>query len=614
VTPKPCPRELRSLLVALVAVLLTLGLSALAAAQSVDLYVPPKPAVAPARVPPPLRLAPKTEPLAVLAPAVEAAAGRIEAVQEWNAARRLPARIGFVRPLPLAPQIRFLPETTGTAPFSTVHPPGAVGAMVQRADGSRVWGGEVVVEEAHRLRLHLADLRLPQGVRMWVYGEKGEPVGPFGLELAHENALWTPSVEGPVARLEVELPATLADGDWRMRIDRVGELLDPSVAFPRGGGGDGEVDTSCLIDVQCVSSSTFPVVDAVERAIAHLEFPIDQQFFGVCTGGLLNDTASSETPYLLTANHCIDTQTLASGLEAFWDLKSDGCGGSAPSLSSVPRSNGATLLATGVSSDYTLLRLNSIPAGRAFLGWTANPSALQQDTVLHRVHHPAPDDIFVQTYTRLEYLPGNFNLCGVDDDGRNLDNPSFFHHGRLLASGSFGGSSGAPLMLGNGQVVGQLLGGCGPDPDEGCDDSNEAVDGAFSNSINALRAFLDVGSQGCVPDATTLCLANNRFQARVRWRTRQGTMGDGMAVQVTPTPDDSGLFYFFNEDNWEMLIKVLNGCPITDHYWVFFAATTNVEFTLTVTDTQRGGSKEYFNELGQRANAVTDTQALATCP
>jgi hypothetical protein len=62
---------------------------------------------------------------------------------------------------------------------------------------------------------------------------------------------------------------------------------------------------------------------------------------------------------------------------------------------------------------------------------------------------------------------------------------------------------------------------------------------------------------------------------------------------------------------------------IRDSYWVFFAATTNVEFTTRVTDTLTGFVKtygksgetiEYNNPLGQPANAVTDTTAFATCP
>ncbi len=117
---------------------------------------------------------------------------------------------------------------------------------------------------------------------------------------------------------------------------------------------------------------------------------------------------------------------------------------------------------------------------------------------------------------------------------------------------------------------------------------------------------------GCVESPTANCLQNNRFKARVHWRTDFGTRGAGPVVPVSS--NDSGLFYFFNANNWEMLLKVLNGCPINDRYWVFAAATTNVEFTITVTDTQTQSAKSYFKPRGQAAPAITDTEAFATCP
>ena len=64
-----------------------------------------------------------------------------------------------------------------------------------------------------------------------------------------------------------------------------------------------------------------------------------------------------------------------------------------------------------------------------------------------------------------------------------------------------------------------------------------------------------------------------------------------------------------------MLVKVLNACiPPFDRYWFFYAATTNVEFTLTVTDTQADVIKSYRNPLGRPAPPIQDTQAFATCP
>ena len=117
---------------------------------------------------------------------------------------------------------------------------------------------------------------------------------------------------------------------------------------------------------------------------------------------------------------------------------------------------------------------------------------------------------------------------------------------------------------------------------------------------------------GCVPSDTTLCLNNDRFKVEVAWRDFDGNLGT--AKDVGFSSDDSGLLYFFSANNWEMLIKVLNGCGFNDRYWVFAAATTDVEYTLTVTDTQENVVKTYFNPLGEAAAAITDTEAFATCP
>lgn len=125
----------------------------------------------------------------------------------------------------------------------------------------------------------------------------------------------------------------------------------------------------------------------------------------------------------------------------------------------------------------------------------------------------------------------------------------------------------------------------------------------------------DLDTSGpCVAGATTLCLGTNgRFRVEVDWATAAGTSGAGAAVPLEGRAD-SGLFYFFNPNNIEMLVKVLNACPVNERFWVFFAATTTVEFTLTVVDTEANSGKIYVNPQGQPANAVTDTNAFGTCP
>jgi hypothetical protein len=126
--------------------------------------------------------------------------------------------------------------------------------------------------------------------------------------------------------------------------------------------------------------------------------------------------------------------------------------------------------------------------------------------------------------------------------------------------------------------------------------------------------FDDSGSAPChnAPLTETLHLGRGRFTASVTWDAGDGITGVGHVTP--PATDGSGVFWFFGPDNWELMVKVIDGCSLNHRYWVFSAATTDVEYTLTVTDTQTGAVVRYENPQGRRAPAVTDTSAFATCP
>ena len=116
--------------------------------------------------------------------------------------------------------------------------------------------------------------------------------------------------------------------------------------------------------------------------------------------------------------------------------------------------------------------------------------------------------------------------------------------------------------------------------------------------------------QACVADANTLCLNEDRFRVSVRWET-ENRAGDGKAVKLT---GDTGYFWFFSENNVEVVIKVLNGCAIGDGaYWVFIGGLTDVRVELAVEDVESGESKTYVNEAGNLFVPVTDTTAFPTC-
>jgi hypothetical protein len=113
----------------------------------------------------------------------------------------------------------------------------------------------------------------------------------------------------------------------------------------------------------------------------------------------------------------------------------------------------------------------------------------------------------------------------------------------------------------------------------------------------------------CTTDDDTGCLVDDRFKVEVTWRTENGATGVG---HVVPHSDNSVLVWFFEPSNVEMLLKVLDACaPPFEKYWVFYAATTNVEFSVKVTDVVTGVEKEYKNQMGNPAAPVQDTGTFA---
>jgi hypothetical protein len=140
---------------------------------------------------------------------------------------------------------------------------------------------------------------------------------------------------------------------------------------------------------------------------------------------------------------------------------------------------------------------------------------------------------------------------------------------------------------------------------------NDVVGGHSGSPTGGTVPYLDFPvAPGCTANATTLCF-DGRFAVTASWISPTAS---GIGTVVPGASSNSGLFWFFSADNWEVLVKELNGCSLNSRYWVFSAATTNVHYRLDVLDVPRGVNKVYFNYQGPPAPAITDTDAFATCP
>jgi hypothetical protein len=296
------------------------------------------------------------------------------------------------------------------------------------ARGPASWRLAIVSEGASFLRPHFAGFPAGDEAQVVVYG--GSPDQPAVVVRPTRSArgpdLWGPVVEGSVLFVEV---ITASGARPSLVVDVVGN------GIPRAR----RTAADCYLDPACYGDWS-----PIQSGIGRLYFEEGAQGY-VCSGALLTDQSHTGKPYFLTANHCLSRQEVADTAIVFWNYHRSACNGLVPSLGSVPRTAGATVLATGMLSDFTLLLLDGgPPPGTAFLGWTTQ--ALAAGAPVTVMHHPAGDR------KRISF--------GKALDPRANRGDRFWLVG-LTRGAVEGGSSGSPLFGPSRQVVGQLLGGSG---------------------------------------------------------------------------------------------------------------------------------------------------------
>jgi ELWxxDGT repeat protein len=136
--------------------------------------------------------------------------------------------------------------------------------------------------------------------------------------------------------------------------------------------------------------------------------------------------------------------------------------------------------------------------------------------------------------------------------------------------------------------------------------TEESVASASPLALAERKVVPSAATAACAPSSTRLCLNQDRFAVEISWKDFERKTGVGKAVEMT---GDTGYFWFFNESNVEVVLKVLDGTAVNGHHWVFYGALSSVEYTVTVTDTQTGEINTYKNPSG-RLVSMADTGAF----
>ncbi len=117
----------------------------------------------------------------------------------------------------------------------------------------------------------------------------------------------------------------------------------------------------------------------------------------------------------------------------------------------------------------------------------------------------------------------------------------------------------------------------------------------------------------CRRDGEQLCLLDGRFAAEISWIDPEAAGSPKMASAAAGV-DGTGLFSFADASQPEVVLKVLDGRELNDHFWVFSsAAPPLVELRITVTDTATGARRTYHQPVGAFCG-VADTTAFADTP
>ncbi len=422
-------------------------------------------------------------------PAFALPAVNVEALLAEDAASGGCMRIGIARPVRLVPQV----IADGR------------GGQWRDADGGRIWSVDLVSASAIALRVHLTDMNLPEGVQMFAYA----PDHPEGIDGPYERLgrcgdgeMWTGMLEGERARIECFVPADISRAgafpDKPFIIDQILHVYVDPLAIPMRD--DGGIAGTCHNDVTCNSSYT-----SVSHSVARISFVENGNGF-LCCGALINPQNGDLTPYFLTSNTCIATNTVAQTAQFFWLYQTSSCNGTPPTLSSVPKSSVATLAATGTTSDFSILmEEGALPCGLFWSGFDANAINNGQSSAL--IHHPVGGAKRISFGTK----------ATADSSSCSTGAPNYLRINYTDGT-SESGSEGAPIYRSDTQrVYGQLS--CGPATCSNMTFDNYGALSATYSGSTTVQTLLAGGTDDVLEPndtcATAITISEGTFTNRI---------------------------------------------------------------------------------------------------
>jgi len=425
---------------------------------------------------------------------------------------------------------RIGPYRYGTV-LETTLTPGQHGVWEQLPSGDWLWRLRLRSEGSVSLSVGFTRFQLPEGAVVYLHGPDNADIrGPYTAADATAGQHWTPLVRGDKLILEVQVP----EGQ-RSAVDlEIGRVVHGFRSLdPSPDRDDLSKSGACNLDVACEEADPWR---KQVRSVGRYSFEQGGRAY-VCTGSLVNNTAQDNTPYFLTAEHCVSSSEVASTMVFYWNYQNPTCrtpgtpeNGSVTDDSRTDQtSSGAVLQARygdthsdgsiAGKPDLSLVEVDDeIPNSyNLYLsGWSRAGTATTRSVT---IHHPSGHGKRIS----FDEDPSNITTYGSAESG-----DTHLRIGDWEVGTTEGGSSGAPLYGDNQKIVGVLSGGfagCGGDGD--AEDNNRPdwygrLAPGFENGDYQSRTLADVLD----PGNTGVTTLDGRPQCNPNDQTAPATVDD----------------------------------------------------------------------------------------
>ncbi|MDR1120387.1 MAG: lysyl endopeptidase, partial [Dysgonamonadaceae bacterium] len=323
-------------------------------------------------------------------------------------------------------------------------------------DGTKVWQVGIRSEDAYSMNVLFSEYKIPEGGKLFLYSsDYSHILGSFTHENnSEDNLLPVAPVKGDEIIVEYSEPANVPF-EGILKITEVNHDYRGVLRAEPGNDPTGSTYT-CMPDVLCTAAtSTSKEKDAVVLLIINGTVG--------CTGSIINNTRNDETPYLLTAMHCLNLEKpitsktedyyrqVAGTIIAFFNYNRPVCDTRMKGVEEMSVA-GATARAVIEPTDIALLELkNSIPHYYQpyYAGW--NVSGNIGAPPYTNIHHPK--------FSVKKFGQTNRNLSLGNFSASIFDNNVFWHVPGWDTGSTDEGSSGSPLFDAQNLIIGGLTGG-----------------------------------------------------------------------------------------------------------------------------------------------------------